>query len=75
MAPEVVMQKGYDFKVDVWSLGIVLHELLSGESPFDLTMDEKDFQKQVCFTEIEIEGREAWQNVSPLAKDLVIRML
>ena len=34
MAPEIVNKQMYDFKIDVWSLGILLYELTHGYSPF-----------------------------------------
>ncbi len=34
MAPEVMEEKEYDRKVDIYSLGCTLHYLLTGEPPF-----------------------------------------
>ncbi len=35
IAPEIIANKKYDFKVDIWSLGVMTYELICGQYPFD----------------------------------------
>ncbi|CAD8065696.1 unnamed protein product [Paramecium sonneborni] len=34
MAPEIVSDLPYDYKIDIWSVGVLLYELLHGYAPF-----------------------------------------
>ena len=34
MSPEMIMRKPYNYKVDIWGLGILLFELIQGHVPF-----------------------------------------
>jgi cGMP-dependent protein kinase len=34
MAPEIITGKGYSFYVDLWSMGVIMYELLCGKLPF-----------------------------------------
>lgn len=36
MAPEVCKAKPFEFKSDIWSLGIILYELCTFKKPFDV---------------------------------------
>jgi len=40
MAPEVLKNKGYNFLVDLWSLGICLYEFMCGDLPFGNDSDD-----------------------------------
>ncbi len=33
-APEMISGGGFDEQVDMWALGIILYELITGETPF-----------------------------------------
>lgn len=34
LAPEMIAEKGHDFKVDIWCLGCMIYEMLFGVPPF-----------------------------------------
>ena len=46
-APEILSQQQFDFRVDVWSAGVMFYHMLTGESPFMArSMDE--LKAKVC---------------------------
>ncbi len=34
MAPEMIKKENYDISIDIWSLGVLFYELVTGKSPF-----------------------------------------
>ncbi|KAK9370174.1 kinase-like domain-containing protein [Lipomyces kononenkoae] len=68
-------RSGYDLKCDLWSLGIVLHILLSGISPFyDSTENTTRIARNARECRLNLNGV-AWVNISRSAKDLVKRLI
>lgn len=39
MAPEVIMSLQYDAKADLWSLGTIVFQCLTGKAPFQVNSD------------------------------------
>jgi len=72
IAPEV-LDKNYDQKCDIWSLGIILYVLFCGYPPFNGTNDEKIMrkikEKNVSFP------NEEWDDVSIQIKEIILSML
>jgi len=73
IAPEILFQQPYTSKVDVWSLGAIIHILLSGHAPFE-HRDEKALFHKIKYEPVELRG-DAWRDISEEAKDLVLKML
>ena len=71
MAPEVVKGK-YNEKCDLWSCGMILYILLSGQPPFDGR--EESIFKILKHVTIKLDGLN-WDSVSTEAKDLLNRLL
>jgi len=73
VAPEILLQKPYNKAVDLWSLGIVIHLMLSGTLPFD-HKEDREIAKKTIYEEVSF-SHPAWQQISPEAKELVSRLL
>lgn len=73
LSPEVVLNMSHSHLTDVWSLGVVLHILLSGIVPF-LSMDKTDLMRNIVRGQLHL-GHPSFAGVSSAAKDLLKRML
>eukprot|EP00111_Clytia_hemisphaerica_P000286 TCONS_00000725-protein len=69
MAPEVITNYGYSQQCDIWSLGVILFKLITGNPPF-MSFSEEDLFDLIKKGELQF-SHENWKNVSPAAKELV----
>ncbi|KAH7297946.1 hypothetical protein KP509_25G020300 [Ceratopteris richardii] len=73
VAPEVLTGTGYDEKIDVWSLGVLFHVILSGYAPF-YGDSEADIFRNIKRRSLNL-NRSPWHEISAGAKDLLRGML
>ncbi len=45
MAPEMILRKPYNHKIDIWGLGILLFEMIEGRAPFEGQTQEEVLEK------------------------------
>ena len=73
MAPEVIREEPSDFKVDVWSLGVITYSLACGRLPFS-SKDRDETQAKILNQEVSFQQSEQ-QKVSPECQLLLRCML
>ncbi|CAI7855059.1 unnamed protein product [Closterium sp. NIES-54] len=73
MAPEVARGRLYGREADMWSLGVVLHVLLSGRLPF-YGRTEDETRKKACAGHV-VFSEKYWAGVSGAARQAVLQML
>jgi serine/threonine protein kinase len=73
VAPEVLKKKPYSFSCDVWSIGCIMHALLTGSLPFDHESQRETIR--MTLEDILNFDDPCWVTVSSSCKELVFKML
>ena len=47
ICPEIALQKDYDFRLDLWCLGVLTYEFAAGFAPFSECCDRKDMVRKI----------------------------
>ena len=72
VSPEV-LKGDYDEKCDIWSAGVILYILLSGDPPFNGENDNEIY-RAIAKKKFSFPDKE-WKNISEDAKDLIKHMI
>jgi serine/threonine protein kinase len=70
MAPEVIKQKGYGRKADIWSVGCVALEMMTARKPWELDENHIMFMMKMVS---ENTIPEIPSGISPSAKDFLLQ--
>ncbi|TDH69888.1 hypothetical protein CCR75_006246 [Bremia lactucae] len=69
LPPEMIENKPHDENVDVWTLGILMFEFLTGAPPFE-TENTKETYRRIAHVDVKFPS-----HVSPEARDLLLKIL
>jgi len=76
MAPEIISNKLYNEKIDIWSLGIMMYIFLAGRYPYTATTREELNPQILSFNLLSSQlFSPSWSHLSDLCKDFLSRML
>jgi len=69
LAPEMIKQAGHNKSLDIWNIGVLMFELLTGSPPFEGSSQQELFDSILHF-------RIKWpKGFPPTARDLVTKLL
>lgn len=74
MAPEIIRNQKYDAKADLWSVGAILFQLVTGKPPFDGNSQLQLFQNILTSTELQFP-QGALEELHPDCVDLCRSLL
>ncbi|CAK9298318.1 unnamed protein product [Gordionus sp. m RMFG-2023] len=69
VAPEIWRGKSYDFRVDIWALGVTMYKMLTGRKPFDLPLKRNPWQS------IRLIGKKALVRIPDSISDQACQVL
>ncbi|POM80368.1 AGC protein Kinase [Phytophthora palmivora] len=72
MAPEVLLRQSHDYRVDVWSFGIIMYELLLGKTPF-YHENPRELGRRITSEDVEFPNE--FEEECFLACDLINQLL
>ena len=73
MSPELVNHEEYSKEIDIWSLGVLLYEMVHGYSPF--RPDKPNFNARDVIENIRMHKLKFHKNISQRCKDLIYHLL
>ena len=74
VAPEVLLEKSYNNKIDLWSLGVITYLIVSGKLPFDHRQDDQEIARQTIYEEPSFKNN-IWKKISKDCIDFISKLL